>query len=222
MLAACAPPAQTPVPAPPPQPAAVDAPSGQYSLDKNHSTLTVRVMHFGLQHYTLRFSGLDATLNFDAARPTQSSVTASVAANSVDAAYRGERDFNAELQNSQWLDAATHPAITFQSTGIELTSPNTGRMRGDLTIRGVTHPVIFEVTFNKGYRRHPMGLPAALLGFSAHATIKRSEYGLMVLQPPAGSDVGVADDVDIAIEAEFQQPIATNEPPPAAPREPTN
>lgn len=203
-LAACNQPAEE---APPglPQAVTVEAPSGQYTLDKNHSSVVVRATHFGLSHYTMRLTGLDATLDFNAEDPTQSSVTASVASDSVRSEYPGERSFDDELENSEWLDAATHPAINFRSTSIELTGPNTGRMTGDLTIRGVTHPARFDVTFNAGYRQHPMGAPGAWLGFSAQGTFKRSDYGMRVLLPREGSAVGVSDDVEILIEAEFSQ-----------------
>jgi polyisoprenoid-binding protein YceI len=193
-------------------PVAIDAPSGEYALDSTHSSSIVRAAHFGLSHYTLRLTGLSGRLNFDAEDPTKSSVTASVASNSVKTEYVGERDFDGELENSQWLDASAHPALTFTSTAVELTSANTGRMTGDLSIRGVTHPVTFDVAFNQAYRQHPMGMPLALLGFSAHGTIKRSDYGMTVLLPLSNGGAGVSDEVEIQIETEFTQPAAPANP----------
>lgn len=209
-LAACNPPTTTEERSGPAAPVEVDAPSGAYRLDKHHSSIILRATHFGLSHYTLRMTDFDATLQFDAEEPAQSSVTATVAANSVETEYSGDRDFDAELQNSEWLDAATHPTITFTSTALELTGPNTARMTGDLSIRGITHPARFDVTFNNGYRQHPMGMPGALLGFSAVGSFKRSDYGMMVLQPQPGTNIGVSDEVEIIIEAEF-----TMAPPPS-------
>lgn len=177
-----------------------------------HSSLFVRVNHFGLAHYPLRLTELSGRLNFNAEDPTNSSVTASVASNSVQTEYMGQRDFDEELENSDWLDALSHPTLDFRSTMIELTSPNTGRMTGDLSIRGITHPATFDVTFNQAYRQHPMGMPLALLGFSARGTIKRSDYGMTVLLPLATGGVGVSDEVDILIEAEFTQPAAPANP----------
>lgn len=200
----------TETPTAPTTPVEVDAPSGTYRLDKHHSSIVLRAGHFGLSHYTLRMTDFDATLQFDAENPTQSSVTATIAANSVKTEYAGGRDFDDELENSEWLDAATHPSITFTSTSLELTGPNTARMTGDLSIRGITHPARFDVTFNNGYRQHPMGMPGALLGFSATGGFKRSDYGMTVLQPQPGTNIGVSDDVQIVIEAEF-----TMAPPPA-------
>ncbi len=200
-LAACTPPVE---PEPPtPQAVVVDAPSGEYLLDKGHTSLVVRASHLGLSHYTLRLTGIDAALNFNADDPTQSSVRASIAADSVSTEFQGPRDFDDELENSDWLDAATHPAITFNSTGVELTGANAGRMTGDLTVRGITHPVVLDVTFNRAYRQHPFGRPGALLGFSARGAIRRSDYGLNVLLPSGEGGVGISDEVEIAVEAEF-------------------
>lgn len=210
-LAACTQP-QTKGPEGPPQPVAIDAPSGEYALDPTHTSVLARATHFGLSHYTLRLADVSGALNFNAEDPTKSTVTATVGANSVRTEYVGQRDFDDELENSEWLDAANHPSLTFASTGIELTSPNTGRMTGDLTIRGVTHPITFDVTFNQGYRQHPMGFPIALLGFSAHGAFKRSDYGMRVLLPLAAGGAGVSDEVEVSIEAEFTQPVAQANP----------
>lgn len=210
-LTACTQPTTAPPqPAAAPTPVTVDAPSGEYHLDKNHSSLLIRASHFGLSHYTVRLTKIDATLNFDQANPTASTLTATADAHSVRTEYPGARNFDAELSNSQWLDADSHPEISFRSAGIELTSPNTGRMNGDLTIRGVTKPATLDVTFNHSYATFPTGQPGAYLGFSAHGTFKRSDYGMMVMQPPAGAPgSGVSDEVEIIIEAEF-----TNRPSP--------
>ena len=222
-LAACARPPAEKAPPGPPQAVTIDAPSGQYTLDADHSTINASALHFGMAHYTVRFNAMSGTLNFNAEHPEQSVVDISVPTNSIDTPYAGDRDFDAELQNSEWLDAAGHPMATFHSTAIELTGTNTGRVSGDLTIRGVTHPITFDATFNAGYRQHPMGLPVSELGFSAHGTLRRSQYGLMVLQPRGGAGTGVSDEVELTIEAEFKRPIEQSpDATPATSAEPTN
>lgn len=205
-LAACSQPAPPPTPPAPPQPVAIDAPAGQYALDPAHTTVLARANHFGLATYSLRMTGVSGTLTFDPSNPTRSSVTASVDANSVQTGYPGQRSFDDELANSEWLDAADHPTATFTSRSVELTGSNTGRVIGDLTMRGVTRPFTFDVTFNRAYRQHPMGLHMALLGFSARGVFKRSDYGMNVLLPASAGGVGVSDDVTLEIDAEFAQP----------------
>lgn len=216
-LAACSQPAQEgPAPI---APVTVNVQSGEYVLDANHSTVTVRARHFGLANYTLRFNAVSGALNFNAEDPTQSTVNVTVDATSLDTPFTGERDFDAELQNSQWLDSATFPTATFVSTSAESTGPNTARVSGDLTIHGVTRPVTFDVTYNGSWAQHPMGPPIAGIGFSARGTIQRTQFGLTTLIPASGPDSGVSDEVEIIIEAEFNRAIegATPAPTPAEP-----
>lgn len=218
-LAACSQPAEEQEA--PPQPVTVQAPSGEYALDANHSTVTVRARHFGLAYYTLRFNRVSGTLNFNAETPAQSSVTISIDTTSLDTPYSGDRDFDAELQNSEWLDSAAHPTATFRSTSVEQTGPDTARVTGDLTLRGVTHPAAFDVTYNSSWRQHPVGAPLSGIGFSARGVIRRSQYGLNVLQPTTGPDSGVSDEVELILEAEFNRPLDQAPVPPSG-GEPTN
>jgi polyisoprenoid-binding protein YceI len=205
-LAACNQPAETPATSEP-APVAVNAPSGEYALDPNHSTVTVRAQHFGLAHYTLRFNRVSGTLNFNADDPTQSTIQATVDVTSLDTPYTGDRDFDAELQNSSWLNADQFATATFASTSVERTGPNTARVSGDLTLRGQTHPVTFDVTYKGSHSPHPMGMQMSSIGFSARGTVERSQFGVSELLPSAGGNDGVSDEVEIVIEAEFTRPI---------------
>lgn len=221
-LAACSQPAETPPP--PAAPVTVAAPSGEYTLDVNHTLVAASVLHFGLSRYQVRFNRASGTLNFNAEDPTQSSVEFTVDTTSLDTPFTGERDFDAELQNSEWLDSTGFATATFRSTSVEQTGPSTARVTGDLTIRGVTRSATFDVTYNSSWAQHPMGFPTAGIGFSARGVIQRSAFGLNVLQPRAGApDSGVADDVELIIEAEFNRPNPQDgTPAPSAPREPVN
>jgi len=213
-LGACSQPAEKAEEAP--APVTVQAPSGEYTLDPNHSTLVVRAPHFGLASYQLRFNGLTGTLNFNPENPAQSTVTITVDTTTLDTPYSGETDFDAQLQNSEWLDSAAHPTASFRSTRVEQTGPNTARVTGDLTIRGVTRPATFDVTYNGSWRQHPTGRAFSGIGFSARGAIRRSEYGLTVLQPAAGDpSSGIADEIELVLEAEFNRPLDQAPVPPA-------
>jgi len=211
-LAACSQPAETPTA--PETPIAINAPSGEYTLDPTHTIVSLRVKHFGLSNYTLRFDRVSGVLNFNAEDPALSTISADVDVaslstpfNALPATATGGRDFNAELINSEWLDAAQFPTATFRTTSVERSGPNTGRVTGDLTIKGVTHPATFDVTYNSSHATHPLGFPIALIGFSGAATISRSAYGVNVLPEMApGAGDGVADSVELVIEAEFTRP----------------
>ncbi len=219
-LAACNQPAETP--ATTETPVTVNAPSGEYALDPNHSTVTVRAQHFGLANYTLRFNKVSGTLNFNAQNPAQSTIQASVDVTSLDTPYTGDRDFDAELQNSSWLDSASFATATFTSTSVEQTGPNTARVTGDLTLRGQTHPVTLEATYDGSHSPHPMGFQMSSIGFSARGTFQRSQFGVNELQPSAGGNDGVSDAVELIIEAEFTRPIESAPVPGNPTAEPVN
>jgi polyisoprenoid-binding protein YceI len=219
-LAACNQPAETPATTEAP-PVEVNAPTGEYTLDPHHTTVNIRAQHFGLAYYTLRFNTVSGTLNFNAENPAQSTITATVDVTSLDTPYSGNRDFDAELQNSSWLDSSSFATATFTSTGVEQTGTNTARVTGDLTIKGQTHPVTFDVTYDGSHSPHPMGMQVSSIGFSARANIQRSQFGINELMPSAGND-GVADQVEIVIEAEFQRPIESAPVPGNTTQEPVN
>ena len=209
-----APPAAAPTPAAA-APAAPQVPAGDYKLDPSHASLEFKVSHLGFSHYTARFTDFDASLKFDPAHPETSSVEATIDPKSL-ALPRPPAGFKDELTGKSWLDAGQYPAITFRSTKVEVSGANTAKITGDFTLHGVTKPVVLEATFNGGYAGHPMD-PHARIGFSAHGVFKRSEFGIGFGVPAPGSTMGVSDEVQVQIEAEFSGPALATAAPAAAP-----
>lgn len=187
-----------------PAPQKVDVPAGSYTLDKYHATLIFRVDHLGFSKYTSRFKTFDAQLQFDPANYAASSVTVSVDPKSLDVENPPE-GFLAELIGKNWLDTEQFPTLTFRSTSVTPTGPRTMKIDGDLTLHGVTKPISLDATFNGGYAGHPLD-PHARIGFSAHGSFKRSDFGMAYGVPEPGTTMGVSDNVDVAIEAEFSGP----------------
>ena len=185
-------------------PNAAKVPAGTYTLDKAHASLTFRVNHLGFSNYTARFKRFDARLQFDPAELTASSVTATVDPRSLDL-DNPPPGFTDALLGEEWLAVAQFPEMTFRSTKVESTGSNTFRITGDFTLHGVTRPVVLEATFNGGYEGHPMD-PHARIGFSAHGSLQRSEFGIAFGIPAPGTTMGVSDTVDVIIEAEFSGP----------------
>lgn len=79
------------------------------------------------------------------------------------------------------------------------------RINGELSLRGVTRPMVLEARFNGGYRGHPMD-PNARTGFSAKGVLKRSEFGIAYGIPAPGTTMGVSDEVNVIVETEFSGP----------------
>jgi len=192
---------------PVPPAATAKVPAGAYTLDLAHASLIFRVNHLGFSHYTARFKRFDAKLQFDPANLAASKVIASVDVDSLETDFPdpARLDFNAVLKSATWLDVAQFPRMEFESRRIDATGVNTVRIHGDLTLHGVTRPIVLEATFNGGYAGHPMD-PNARIGFSAQSTLKRSEFGIAYGIPAPGTTMGVSDEVDVVIEAEFTGP----------------
>ncbi|HVI33517.1 YceI family protein [Phenylobacterium sp.] len=212
-LAACSQPAPAektaaapaaPAAAPAPEP--VTAPAGLYTLDKAHSTLTFKVSHLGFSNYTASFDDLDGRLQFDPAKPAAMSVEATIDVRSLDLPAP-PAGFREELLGPNWFDAGRHPTITFRSTRVEPTGARTARVTGDLTLHGVTKPVVLEATFNGGYPPNEMDPGGARIGFSARGSFKRSDFGMGYGVPAPGSNMGVGDAVEVGIETEFSRQV---------------
>ena len=183
-------------------PAAI--PKGTYEIDKLHTSLLFRVNHIGFSKYTGRFTRVEAKLDFDPARLAASQVNVTIDPRSIQA-DNVPSDFLDMLAGKDWLNAAEFPAMTFRSTNVEVTGKDTFRLHGDLTLHGVTKPVVLDASFNGGYASHPME-PNARIGFSAHGAFKRSDFGVTIGIPAPGTTMGVSDEVQVILETEFRGP----------------
>jgi polyisoprenoid-binding protein YceI len=191
--------------APPAMPSLAPAPAGQYQIDKSHASLVLRVSHLGFSTYTTRFSRFDAELTFDPNNISASKVVTTIDASSfeMDAAPQMCLDI---MKGPQMLDIVKFPQIIFKSERIKMTGAKSMEISGTLTILGVTRPVVLTASFNGGYAGMPKMDPHARVGFSAHGSFKRSDFGMAFGLPAPGSAIGVGDLIDFAIEAEFTGP----------------
>jgi polyisoprenoid-binding protein YceI len=185
---------------------APDVPAGDYKMDPAHSSLIFRVDHMGFSKYTLRFRRFDAQLRFDPRNLTATQLTATVDPRSIETDFPDPKyNFNGELAGPQWLDAAKFPEIAFRTTRVEDLGNQAMRVHAELSMRGVTRPIVLDATYNGGYVGHPMD-PHARVGFSARGVLRRSEFGIAGGIPPVGGNMGVGDQVAIVIESEFNGP----------------
>src|SRR5580704_15985761 len=187
----------------PPAPAPVTAPpAGQYQLDKSHASLVFRVSHLGFSTYTSRFSRFDTELAFDPRNIPASKVVTTIDASSLemDAAPTFCLDI---VKGPQMLDTAKFPKIVFRSEKVRMTGAKSMEITGTLDLHGVTRPVVLTGSFNGGYAGMPKMDPHARVGFSAHGSLKRSDFGITFGLPAPGTTMGVGDSIDISIEAEF-------------------
>ncbi|HEV7492022.1 MAG TPA: YceI family protein [Rhodanobacteraceae bacterium] len=176
--------------------AAAPAFATTYTLDPNHTQVQFVWNHFGFTNLTAQFGKIEGSVDFDAADPTKSSVTATI---SMDSVNSNVKKLDGELVGADYFDAAKFPTATFKSTRVEKgATPDHLKVTGDLSVHGVTRPVTLDVAVVK-VGDHPMRkAPAA--GFSATTTIKRSDFGITKYVPMVGDDVKI-NIVTEAIEA---------------------
>lgn len=185
----------------------IDLPAGKYTLDRSHASLLFRVNHLGFSMYTARFVKFDAQLEFDPKNLDQSQLNVEVEATSLETDFPTPEvlDFNKELQGKDWFYTEKFPTMTYKSTKVTVVGERQMKVDGLLTLKGVSKPVVLDVTLNGGWKGIPQD-PNARVGFSAHAKLNRSDFGISFGIPPAGTNMGVSDAVDIIIETEFSGP----------------
>jgi len=180
-------------------------PAGMYKIEKSHASIVLRASHMGFSTYTTRFSRFDSELTFDPKNLPASTVVTTIDAASfeMDAAPQMCLDI---MKGPQMLDTAKYPEIVFKSASIRMTSGQSMEISGTLTLHGVTRPMVLTATYNGGYAGMPTMDPQARIGFSAHGSFKRSDFGITYGVPAPGTTIGVGDIIDFSIEAEFTGP----------------
>ena len=169
-------------------------PGGTYAVDPSHAYVTFYYLHQDLSFPLLRATAINGELEYDAANIENSSVKIAIAADSI----RSNVDhFDDELASRKFFNADRFPYITFDSSSYEALTENTGIVRGEVTIRGVTQPLEIGVTLNNAII-HPMR-DIAVIGFSATGELNRSDFGLDRFMQ------NVSDTVEFRIEIEFLQ-----------------
>jgi polyisoprenoid-binding protein YceI len=165
--------------------------------DNVHSDISFSVRHMMVSKVRGHFRKWSGSLSFDEADPAASRLEVSIEAASIDTA---EPPRDEHLRSADFLDAARYPALTFVATAVEKLGGQEFKVTGDLTIRGVTRPVVLDTEYF-GRSKDPWGGERA--GFSAKTSISRKDYGLEwnVALETGGFLVGDRVDINLEIEA---------------------
>jgi polyisoprenoid-binding protein YceI len=172
----------------------------EWQIDPTHSAAHFRVRHLMISNVRGEFSKLSGKALIDPADATKSTVEVSMEAASINT-REPQRDEH--LRSADFLDVANYPALTFRSRRIAPAGPEHFTVTGDLTIRGVTKEVAFDVEGPTPPVKDPWGNVRA--GISATAKINRKEFGLTWNALVEGGGVMIGDEVSITIEAELLQ-----------------
>ena len=167
----------------------------KYVLDKPHTQVVFTVDHLGFAKSIGKFTDYQGSIQFDQAEPAKSSVEVTIQTASIDL---NDQKWNDHMKSADFFNVEKFPAMTFKSTGIEVTGDKTANITGDLTILGVTKPVVLATVFNKA-GKHPF-MDRQEAGFSATTNIKRSDFGMGYGLPMVGDDVAITLEVEAYVE----------------------
>lgn len=168
------------------------AQTSTWTTDPAHSEVAFKISHMSISTVRGRFGKVNATIVLNDADITKSTVNATIGIDTVDT---GEDARNNHLKSPDFFDAATYPTATFTSTSVAKTGPKL-TINGNLTLHGVTKPVVLEADGPAGPVPGMDHKPHA--GFAATTTIKRTDFGIGAKFPAAM----VGDDVNLNIDLE--------------------
>lgn len=169
-----------------------------WTLDPAHTLVEFAAKHLMITTVKGRFTDVSGTITMNEANRAASSVKAVIKSASVDT-RTDQRD--AHLKSADFLEVERYPDITFNSTKVEQSGSGHYRVTGDLTIHGVTKPVVLEVA-DEGRTKDPWGGERA--GFSATTRIDRRDFGLtwnQILLESGGVLVGHEIRITLEVEA---------------------
>jgi len=175
-------------------------PAGTWTLDTVHSTVGFTVRHMMVSKVRGRFTDFTADI-VTAENPVDSTVNATVQMASIDT---GDAGRDGHLRTNDFFDIEEHPTMTFRSTGLTGAGSDY-ELAGELTLRGVTKPVTFDLEFG-GVSTDPWGNTRA--GFTVTGTINRKDFGMSynsVLET-GGIAVGEKVSIELDIEATLAKP----------------
>ncbi len=171
-----------------------------YAFDQGHTEIRFSWTHAGITTQSAEFERVDGGVTIDRDEIAGSRVTATIDAASIET---GVDAFNEHITSADFFDVANHGEIRFESTEVVRVGQDRALITGDLTIKGITHPVTLdaELTFDGP---HPLGefmdqYDAYYTGFEATATVLRSRWELGMFAPL------VSDAVDITIRTELRR-----------------
>jgi polyisoprenoid-binding protein YceI len=176
-----------------------------WKIDASHSHVGFSVKHMMIATVRGQFETYSGTLELDAEDLTRSKLSGEIEVASINT-REAARDEH--LRSADFFDAANHPTIRFQSTRIEHVEGNEYKVTGDITIRGVTRPIVLDVEY-AGVHKDPWG--GTRTGFTVTGSLNRKDFGLTwnAALETGGVLVGDKIKLELEIEAVLEQATAT-------------
>ncbi|HWG02804.1 MAG TPA: YceI family protein [Trebonia sp.] len=171
--------------------------AGTWQIDPVHSEVGFTVRHMMVSKVRGRFDKFEGTI-VTGADPAASTVTTSVDMSSINT-NNEQRD--GHIRSADFFEVEKHPTMDFRSTGIRDFSGEGFLLDGELTIKGVTKPVTFEVELNG---IGPDAYGGTRIGFSALAEVNRKDFGVDFNGPIPGAPGGVVVSEKVTLNLEIE------------------
>ena len=163
---------------------AAQAQGTRYEIDPGHTMVLASWSHMGFSHPSANFGQVSGTLVYDAQDPTKSSVEVTLPIAGLNSFVPA---LDEHLKGEEFFDMAKYPTASFRSTRVRALGGDRFEVTGDLSLHGVTRPVVLQATLN-GHGPHPMG-GKPTVGFDATGTLKRSDFGIDKYVPAVGDEI---------------------------------
>lgn len=173
----------------------------KWTIDPSHSEVTFKVKHLMISNVKGEFRKFDAAIysngnDFGNAEVKANLDTASISTNNAD------RDIH--LRSADFFDAENHEKLSFEGNSFQKLDDDNYRLKGDLTIKGISKPMVFDVEFG-GFMKDPYGNEKA--GFSLSGKINRKDWGLTWNAALETGGVMVSDEVRLNAEVQFVKEV---------------
>ena len=166
-----------------------------WTIDPAHSSVGFTIRHLMISKVHGHFTRWSGSLVFDEADPAASKVEVQIEVASVDTR---EPNRDGHLRTGDFFDVEHFPHMTFKSTRVE-GSGSDFKVTGDLTLRGVTKPVVLDVEYG-GQSTHPQLGPR--IAFSARGVIHRKDFGVSFQQILDTGGLALGEKVDLVLEVQ--------------------
>ena len=163
----------------------------RFAIDPVHTRIAFQANHAGFSWPVGSFSGASGVLDFDRADWTHAHVEVKFPVASL---QLGDADWQGKILDPTFFDAKQFPEARFVSTKVEPTGTDTADVSGELSLHGVTRPVLLHVKLN-ALARHPMTFRRTA-GFSATGTLSRKDFGMDHWAKVVGDEVRLILEVE--------------------------
>jgi len=169
-----------------------------WNLDPAHSVAEFKVKHMMISNVRGQFSGISGKMTLDENDLANSAVEATIDVNSIST---GDANRDGHLKTGDFFEAEKYPSMTFRSTDVRRKGDGELAVTGDLTIRGVTRPVVFQVEGPTPAAKDPWG--NTRVGLSATTKINRKDFGLVYNAALETGGILIGEEVTITLDVQF-------------------